>query len=66
MQARVDKRLIEILNAMGVEITWKQFRDAYNTRRAERSQVRSKRRPDPFLVIPESVFDAFMSSSKIN
>ena len=36
MQFNVDKRFIEILNSQGVQITWKQFREANNTRRAER------------------------------
>lgn len=36
MQFNVDKRFIEILNSQGVQITWQQFREANNTRRAER------------------------------
>lgn len=36
MQFNVDKRFIEILNSQGVQITWKQFREANNLRRSER------------------------------
>lgn len=39
MQFNVDKRFIEILNSQGVQITWKQFREANNTRRAEREST---------------------------
>jgi hypothetical protein len=36
MQFNVDKRFIEILNTLGVKITWEQFRKANDSRRAER------------------------------
>lgn len=39
MQFNVDKRFIEILNSQGVQITWQQFREANNTRRAEREST---------------------------
>lgn len=32
----IDKRLIDILNEMGVHITYKQFIDAYSIRKSER------------------------------
>lgn len=32
----IDKRLIEILNDSGVQITYKQFTDAYSIRKSER------------------------------
>lgn len=44
MQFNVDKRFIEILNSQGVQITWQQFREANNTRRAERES-------DPVAVV---------------
>ena len=37
MQCRMDKRVIELLNEDGVEITWEQFRAAYDRRRNERN-----------------------------
>lgn len=37
MQCRIDKRVIELLNEQGVEITWEQFRTAYDRRRSERA-----------------------------
>lgn len=43
MQCRMDKRVIELLNAAGVAITWDEFRDAYDQRRVER---------DPGLELP--------------
>lgn len=36
MMMNIDKRLITILNDMGVEITWDQFRKAYTARMEER------------------------------
>ncbi len=36
MNVRIDKRLFEILNQQGVEITWEQFRAAYSVRQEER------------------------------
>jgi hypothetical protein len=33
----MDKRVIELLNADGVDITWDEFRDAYDRRRVERN-----------------------------
>lgn len=36
MMFNCDRRLIEILNSLGVVITWEDFRRAYDMRRSER------------------------------
>jgi len=36
MNVRMDKRLIELLNQHGAQITWEQFRAAYAVRMQER------------------------------
>lgn len=36
MNVRMDKRVIELLNQHGAQITWEQFRAAYAVRQKER------------------------------
>lgn len=60
MQCRMDKRVIELLNEDGVEITWEQFRAAYDRRRNERDAdplkpVRRARRE-----VEDTAFEAFL------
>lgn len=39
MNVRMDKRVIELLNQHGAQITWEQFRAAYAVRQQERYAV---------------------------
>lgn len=43
MQCRMDKRVIELLQAQGAAVTWEQFREAYAIRQKERDQVRAEK-----------------------
>ena len=36
MNVRMDKRVVELLNQHGAQVTWEQFRSAYAVRQQER------------------------------
>lgn len=49
MQFNIDKRFIEVLNEQGHQITWDQFRAAYDVRKSEREaspEVMARRRKE--------------------